>query len=460
LFFENESILGTKKETRWGLGGVRLSNYKGAFDAHLAEANSAITNNHTALVASLPGMHPAHLERLFHNISNMLSKIDKNEAKHPEFLAGNPPYPVLAAQLLASVKSGIEAGIDNFIQNILPQIVDVEQRLIHAVGIGAYNVQDIKNAQVRSLNQIVHRAESDQRTIRSISTNSSKEREEIKGVAEQIRALLLEAGSDKKKVEDIKILAEKLARGNASQNPLEKTVREARDKFDELASILDKSSKGADRIEQAAKETVNNKDESDKQLISLKKTNEEANAILRNATQAGLAGAYKMERDRLSKEQSRYAIAFYSGVLLIILYAAIFIVPIFSHILDRGGDTQSKVGESALLLLVRIAILAPAVWALIFTNKRHANLETLQMDYAAKAATALAYSGYRDEMEQDVQLANKLKNGLVIRFLEHPERLLHRNTIKEQIGFGKDGLSYTSTATPPNEPVIPRTEEE
>lgn len=75
------------------------------------------------------------------------------------------------------------------------------------------------------------------------------------------------------------------------------------------------------------------------------------------------------------------------------------------------------------------------------------------MDYAAKAATALAYSGYREEMEEDPSLSSKLKNGLVVRFVEHPERLLRRNVLKEKVGFGKDGLTYSSTATPKQGPT-------
>jgi hypothetical protein len=108
----------------------------------------------------------------------------------------------------------------------------------------------------------------------------------------------------------------------------------------------------------------------------------------------------------------------------VIIYAAVFILPIVSKILSVSGATDLAIKENALLLLVRFLIVTPAIWALIFTNKRYVTLEALQMDYAAKASTALAYSGYRDEMGDDMDLSKRLKDGLLMRFLEHPSRLL------------------------------------
>ncbi len=115
----------------------------------------------------------------------------------------------------------------------------------------------------------------------------------------------------------------------------------------------------------------------------------------------------------------------------------------------KGGANAASLAESALLLLVRTLILAPAIAALIFTVRRHSKLETLQMDYAAKANTALAYSGYKDEVSDDPGLSRKLRDGLIVRFIEHPERLLSRSAGTEQVKLGPEGVTYTSSSATP-----------
>lgn len=173
---------------------------------------------------------------------------------------------------------------------------------------------------------------------------------------------------------------------------------------------------------------------------------------MRNATQAGLAGAYKTERDKLSSEQNRFALSFYGIILAIIVYAAIFLLPVFRDLAGLNGGSDATVRDSALMLLIRLVILSPVVWALIFTNRRFRYLETLQMDYAAKTTTALAYSGYIDEMEGDRELSRRLKDGLVLRFLEHPSRLLGKKQEVDVSSSGPEGVRVESrTATTASE---------
>ena len=107
------------------------------------------------------------------------------------------------------------------------------------------------------------------------------------------------------------------------------------------------------------------------------------------------------------------------------------------------------------MLAVRIVVIAPAFWALVFTNRRYINLETLQMDYAAKTTTALAYFGYKDEMEQDPSLSTRLKDGLVARFVEHPSRLLGKKVESSASVVGPEGAQVVSeTHTPGVDAVI------
>jgi hypothetical protein len=120
-------------------------------------------------------------------------------------------------------------------------------------------------------------------------------------------------------------------------------------------------------------------------LDRLSATDEKARSILNTATQAGLAGAYKLEREKLANQQKLFAWGFYGIIGLIITYAAVYIIPLISRVFEQNGHNDITTTESAFMLAVRIVVIAPAFWALVFTSRRFTNLETLQMDYAATA---------------------------------------------------------------------------
>ena len=69
--------------------------------------------------------------------------------------------------------------------------------------------------------------------------------------------------------------------------------------------------------------------------------------------------------------------------------------------------------------------MAPLVYVIYFTQKTLSSIELLRMDYAEKSAASLAYSGYKDQMEADPDLIKQLQASLLMKFSEHPERLLH-----------------------------------
>ena len=411
-----------------------MSDFQARFDSHVAVANSAAANNTTSLEAHAVGMHPAHLRRMLANMSKMLGLVDRKSHKHPEFLASTPSIvPERAIELVAGIKPSLDAGIENFIQNVLPSLVDTEERLAKAVGIGAMRTSDIKNSQVRAINQILDRAEVQGKTATGIVAALKSENDELDIEKERLVAAAAAAAEDIKKIQDTVKLAEKLARGNVSQNPLEALVRTARDKSDQIDKALQYAQTAEATAVSSAAISKEMGEKSKATLEGLEASNLKAVDILNNVTQAGLAGAYKTEREHLKKQQDWFSYVFYGIILAVILYAAVFILPIVQDILTKNGGDDLAVKENALLLLVRFLIITPAIWALIFTNKRYVTLEALQMDYAAKASTALAYSGYRDEMSDDIDLSKRLKDGLLMRFLEHPSRLLNSNASHNSI---------------------------
>lgn len=421
-----------------------MTDYQRQFDEHVTAANSRVANHTTDLNDILPGLHPSQMRRLFANISKMLGNVDRKDVQHPEYLAATPRnVPERAIELIANVAPSFDSGAAHFVQNVLPSLVEVERRLMEAVGSAAFTTQQIKNQQIKAINRLLDTAEAAASRSRSAMQSSAQSSTSAAESLKQVQEILATAGSDSQKISEIRKLADKLSRGNAGQNPLEALVRSARERSEEIDAIKTKAIQAEKSASNSAEEASRNRTSSEETLKSLQESDRQADDILRNATQAGLAGAYKTERDKLATEQNRFALAFYGIIGLIILYAAVFLLPIFKQLAGLNGGGAS-VGESALMLFVRLVILSPVVWALIFTNRRFRYLETLQMDYAAKTSTALAYSGYIDEMESDPELSKRLKDGLVLRFLEHPSRLLGKKQEVDVSSSGPEGVRVES----------------
>jgi hypothetical protein len=227
-------------------------------------------------------------------------------------------------------------------------------------------------------------------------------------------------------------------------------VRIAREKMTEIEGVLETATSHEQSANSASEAAAASELEVAKVLDRLAMTDEKARNILSTATQAGLAGAYKIEREKLEKQQKWFAIGFYGIIAGIITYAAVFIIPLISKVFENNPKNAVTPAESAFMLAVRIVVIAPAFWALIFTNRRYTNLETLQMDYAAKTTTALAYFGYKDEMDSDPNLSTKLKDGLVARFIEHPSRLLGKKVESSASIIGPDGAKVVTESHSPS----------
>lgn len=427
-----------------------MSEFQSRFDALLPEANSAISNRTTALGNAHFGIHPNQIRRLLERISQYLGNVDRRNLANPEYLASaTSNVPERAIEIVSAIPASLTDGVDPFIHDTLPTLVSIEQSLARAVGVNAIKIGDIKQAQVRKLDQIIDWASQRYNETKNIKLQIDETNKNNSELKSNLDELYKSAHEDLAKIKNIRAESEKLSSGNAARNPLEKLVRLARDKVDEINEVVS-SAQIAKKGAQDAVSTISDRDQVMKEALKrLEQTDEKARQILSTATQAGLAGAYKQEREKLEKQQKYFAYVFYGIISFSVLYAAVFILPIVKDLIDNSSSSTKDARDNALLLFVRFLILTPAIWALIFTNRRYVYLETLQMDYAAKTATALAYFGYKDEMDDDDGLSKRLKDGLVARFLEHPSRLLGKKMESSSSEVGPEGARVrTETHTP------------
>jgi prophage DNA circulation protein len=193
---------------------------------------------------------------------------------------------------------------------VIPLLVDVEDKLTKAVGVSALRTADIKNSQVRAINQILDRAQIQGNEATNIAKTIREENKEIGAEKERLIAVLEAASADRKKIEEIAKQAEKLARGNSSQNALENLVRTARSKSDEINEVLSSVKASQEAATSAAKMAFESSEKSKASLDGLDASDKKAFGILNNVTQAGLAGAYKTEREHLQKQQDRFSLVF------------------------------------------------------------------------------------------------------------------------------------------------------
>lgn len=126
------------------------------------------------------------------------------------------------------------------------------------------------------------------------------------------------------------------------------------------------------------------------------------------------------------------------------IHPAFYVLPVFEKFAANGDEFP--VVERGLILLIRSAVLGPFIWAVVFTSNRLKRIETLEMDYAEKAAASLAYHGYKSEMDGDSHLLDRLRSGLLVRFSEHPERLLRKSPPTTEVE-ADDGHFRVATRT-------------
>jgi len=431
-----------------------MTNYRERFDSHLAEANSEISNAITDFDLVVPNLRPSSIKRLLAQISRLLGRLDREGAKFPEFLVdteGSIPEQVI--QEVANIRASLSSGAEQFINSAVYRFAYYQKQLEEAISFRPKAVQEVKSQQVRELQSILLDSQTRLSQISSIRKQVDEQQERASKASDKLQTAIDSADKAAETISRIRQTVERLAAGDArGKDSIERLVRSSRQKMADIEAAHESVISTQNATIQAHANVLEQLSLAETSIIRLSQIEKQASEILYGATQAGLAGAYKTERDRLAKEQKIFSIAFYFEIAVIVVYAAVFLFPVLSKLVESTAGAQIKVWEAALGLFFRAVVISPVIWALLFTNRRYLRLETLQMDYAAKAVTALAYSGYRDELAQDPELSVKLKDGLVARFLEHPERLLNAK-VQERVQVLPDGgLSYVSSTERASDP--------
>ncbi len=373
----------------------------------------------------IPGMTRVRLKRFFQRFSVQLGRLDRYGAKHPHHLVIDGQ--IVPQSLLANIDNAIanlQSSASTFLQNSFYLFVRLQDALDRAVGTDPEQVKLLASSVAADLSLAVSKTDELIAQAHESTEKLSQSEEAGRKSTERLTELIEQVRLDAEKTAKARISLEQLMNPDGrNRASLESLSRRARERISEIDAAADLSVEQRQKIAGLISEI-----EDDRKKITMLENDisaikTDAQEILKLSSQAGLASSYKTESDELGKKATNFIYVLYGATALTLGIALFYVLPEISKLVTNQKDSVDG-WEALSLTLLRLSALAPLVYLIYFTTKRVSQLETLRMDYAEKAAASLAYSGYRDQMDVDEELLRQLKGSLLVKFAEHPERLL------------------------------------
>lgn len=418
-----------------------MTDYKKQYDDKLKAYDVQIRSLPT-LTKIIPELTKKRLGSFFRRTSTLLGNVDKGKVRRPGYLVHGNGH--LAAYTVSNLDQIAAHAADPqaFIQNIVVPQLDFQRKLEFAIGLPGREYEGFRQEAANEIRSHLEEADKLSAGITEKTNEIESIDEEVSKSVDNIRAKAEETSIILARAEKLRERLEKLdgdARGSDSLEKLMRSVRKKATEAEEIASTIEPIKVLALENSGDISDALAKVQDAESKIVDIE---QEASRVLGLASQAGLAKSYLSERSKLEKIKMAYTAIFYIGIGVMAWVAAEYVLPAFERFVNieggysAAGAEEADVWQRTLILAIRSAILAPFVWAIIFTSNRVKKVEILEMDYAEKAAASLAYHGYKSEMEADPSLLERLKNGLLIRFSEHPERLLRKTPPTTEIEAG------------------------
>jgi len=395
------------------------------FSTRLPAVNQAISEMPGSLEQYVPGLTKERLKRFFNRFAVLVGRIEKRGAKHPQYLAAQgQPLQQLLISLLDTAVSHMSSGAATFAQNSLPQLAEIQDALEKAVGTDATEIKNLSSSVAADLSNAVAASDELLRKVAENADGAKAGAQQVSVTATTLKETAERASTDAERIAEIRRALDLLMSPDGrNKTSLENLARRARERITEVDSIRQQAATALSDASSAASEAKINLGTAIEILQHLRQLRTEAEEVLNLSSQAGLAASYKHESKVLETRSWIFTGILYSAAIAALLIAAFWVLPEIQTAVNTA-KAGTSFWQAISLTLLRASVLAPLVYLMYFTTKRVSALETLRMDYAEKAAASLAYSGYRDQMTSDDDLLKQLKGSLLIKFAEHPERLL------------------------------------
>ena len=406
-----------------------MSDYQKRFNERLPQLEGAIKDMPGSLDDLVPGLTKDRLAKIFKRISVLLGRLDSKGARHPQYLWLNgvlSPESIIGQ--IDPIISNSASGASSLVQNHLPSILAIYDSLEKAIGTDASEMRGLLSSENSDLSVAVTQTDELSNQAQKNVAELQKSQVEAQTAQKSITQLLEATRNDAAKADAARRLIEGLTNPDGrNKNSLEALARKARERFAEIEDIFKTANTELDGIKEDLKVVALQKGTSENLISDLKNKRTEAEQILNLSSQAGLAASYQAEKNNLGKRSLYYSGILYASSLLAFIVAVCYVIPSLGSALNstEGNGQHIDFWKAFSFTLLRASVLAPLVYVIYFTQKTLSSIELLRMDYAEKSAASLAYSGYKDQMESDPDLIKQLQASLLMKFSEHPERLLH-----------------------------------
>lgn len=227
------------------------------------------------------------------------------------------------------------------------------------------------------------------------------------------------------KMKDAELLYDKLKGVESELVELAKNAKSNSDiavtskgQIEQIIALLEPAQKSAAGIQQLVtelgdlKSTFVDNQAHQKQLFEqFESQRDQVRDLLGDANRASMAGSFMKRKKELGWPMYIWGGVFIGAVGALVAGAWTFIVP----------ELQNKNWEA---LLIDLSLSAPLVWLGWVAAMQYGFTSRLQEDYSYKAASAMAYEGYkREAAEVDPELRKKLMETAIENFGENPLRV-------------------------------------
>lgn len=419
------------------------SGFREKYGEKLPSLLAAVDNMPGNIADLVPNASKDDLRRFFRQIDPLLGRLDKGARRPLDLFVDGQYAPSYLMTTIDHALNQMPSGAATLMQNSFPVLVRIKEALHRGVGTDADEIKRLSSSVAADLGAAVERSDQLSSTahknadlIADLGDQAASKLNEISKSLEQSQAA---AASSSKVAADLRALVNPDGR---NRNSLENQARRARELVTEITDAKNQLNVAMDDAKTVGQALINIKAEASQTLNDAQKVEVEAQKILNLSSQAGLAASFRVESNRLSNYVNYYTAGLYLTGVIVSAIAIFYIIPALNEaIMSKNAENWGKIST---ILLIRTAAVAPFIFLIYFTTKRISQLELLRMDYTEKAVASLAFSGYKDQMDDDDGLIKQLMGSLLIKFSEHPERLLRQGTSRTTAKVKSPGFEVES----------------
>lgn len=359
-----------------------------------------------------PNLTYEHLDQIFARWDAAFAALEQKGTwiTSPEAALADRPIANMLTDLTGLVNAGVHNGVNwmaasGFVQKVLDiqtQVTSLSARRISAS-------REVAKLLVKKGHDELERILAAERAAKEISSLG----QQLTGDAE---AAQRDASEIAVALENTKSLSEELA---VLQEAIETSASTAEENHEKIKAALSAALELQATAEERDNKLRQHIEDTDEKLQIMQNMADEGfesvTKALRAARDQGLAGAFQSRSNKLRSERRIWTIVFVGAIAILAALAIVFAV-----------NFEKFTYEVLIVSILRkFALAAPAVWIGWYSAKQIGRVGRVQEDYEYKAASALAFQSYKDEVKfsGDAELLKQLLGTAIATFGENPVRL-------------------------------------